>query len=188
MQSLSDEELYLSVLSGGDDALAELLSRYREGLTLFICQYVGSPEDAEELMLDAFAEMASGLTRFRGQSAFRTWLFAIGRNKAVSFLRRKRLSFFRLHEEQAGELSAPGPEFSCLRQESRAELYSAMEKLNDDYRRALYLIYFEGMSYSDAAAVMGKSEKQLTNLAYRGKARLRELLTLSGADFEELLR
>ena len=51
-----------------------------------------------------------------------------------------------------------------------------MAALNPDYREALYLVYFEGMSYLQAADVMGKSEKQITNMVYRGKGRLRGLL------------
>ena len=45
--------------------------------------------------------------------------------------------------------------------------------MNPDYREALYLTYFEGMSYAQAAEVMGKSVKQITNLVYRGKESLR---------------
>ena len=51
---------------------------------------------------------------------------------------------------------------------------------NPDYREALYLTYFEGMSYQQAAEVMGKSVKQITNMVYRGKERLRGLLKREG--------
>ena len=55
-----------------------------------------------------------------------------------------------------------------------------MEELRAEYREALYLTYFEGMSYAQAAEVMGKSVKQVTNLVYRGKERLRGLLEQEG--------
>ena len=45
-----------------------------------------------------------------------------------------------------------------------------MDELKADYREALYLTYFEGMSYQQAAEVMGKSVKQITNMVYRGKS------------------
>ena len=53
-------------------------------------------------------------------------------------------------------------------------------EVNPDYREALYLTYFEGMSYQQAAEVMGKSVKQITNMVYRGKERLRGLLKREG--------
>ena len=59
-------------------------------------------------------------------------------------------------------------------------LHICMDELKADYREALYLTYFEGMNYRQAAEVMGKSEKQITNMVYRGKARLRELLEREG--------
>lgn len=42
-----------------------------------------------------------------------------------------------------------------------------MDQLNPDYREALYLVYFENMHHAEAAAVMGKSEKQVSDLIYR---------------------
>ena len=59
-------------------------------------------------------------------------------------------------------------------------LHLCMDELNPDYREALYLTYFEGMSYQQAAEVMGKSVKQITNMVYRGKERLRGLLQREG--------
>ena len=61
-----------------------------------------------------------------------------------------------------------------------ARLHICMDELKADYREALYLTYFEGMSYRQAAEIMGKSEKQITNMVYRGKARLRGLLEREG--------
>ena len=59
-------------------------------------------------------------------------------------------------------------------------LHACMGDMNPDYREALYLTYFEGMSYAQAAEVMGKSVKQITNLVYRGKESLRRLLEREG--------
>ena len=59
-------------------------------------------------------------------------------------------------------------------------LHLCMGELHPDYREALYLTYFEGMSYRQVAEVMGKSVKQITNIMYRGKERLRGLLEREG--------
>ncbi len=48
-------------------------------------------------------------------------------------------------------------------------LHQCLSQLHGDYREALYLTYFEGQSYLNAARVMGKSVKQITNFLYRGK-------------------
>ena len=51
-----------------------------------------------------------------------------------------------------------------------------MTKLKTEYREALYLVSIEGMSYSEAGKILGKSEQQMTNLVHRGKKSLRKIL------------
>ena len=88
MDRTADEILYSRYLEKRDsDDLRELLERHRESLTLFIFGFVHDMDDAEELMLNAFAVAASGTSRFSGRSSFKTWLFAIGRNLARKHLR-----------------------------------------------------------------------------------------------------
>ena len=60
-----------------------------------------------------------------------------------------------------------------------------MERLHPEYREALYLIYFEELSYAEAAGIMGKNIKQITNMVYRGKQSLRELLQKEGITHAE---
>ena len=92
----------------------------------------------------------------------------------------KRKPLFSLDEltgEPDGRLLAE----EIIRTEERNRiLHFCMGELNPDYREALYLTYFEGMSYQQAAEVMGKSVKQITNMVYRGKERLRGLLEREG--------
>lgn len=175
----SDEILYRSYLSvGSEDALRELLLRYREGLTLFLYGYLHNMDDAEELMLDAFAVAAARTSGWLGRSSFRTWLFGIGRHLALRELRRRRLP-------EPGEQPGPGesPELELMRSERNRQLYAALERLNPEYRQVLYLLYFEEMSAEDAAQVMRKSRKQIYNLTERGKKALRAELERTGFDY-----
>lgn len=54
-------------------------------------------------------------------------------------------------------------------EERNRVLHFCMDEMNPDYREVLYLTYFEGMSYAQAAEVTGKTVKQITNMVYRGK-------------------
>ena len=83
----TDEQLYSRFLKDREEeALKILLERYRESLTLFLYGYVHSMEDAEDLMLDAFAEAAARESWSAEGSSFKTWLFAVGRKKALMHL------------------------------------------------------------------------------------------------------
>ncbi len=182
-----DEIIYSRFLKQRDEKdLRTLFMRHREGLYLFLLGCVHSPEDAEELMMDAFALAASGTASFSGRSSFKTWLYAIGRNRARMFLRKKRGFFAPLEEaeQRAARQEAAGaaPEVQLLRKESDRELYLALETLPDDYRQVLYLLYFEGMSTEEACIIMRKTKKQVYNLTERGKKALRETLEKMGFD------
>ena len=59
-------------------------------------------------------------------------------------------------------------------------LRACMAELHADYREALFLVYFEGLSHAETAAVMGKREKQVADLIYRGKIALRKRLEQEG--------
>ena len=194
-----DELLYSRYLKeGNEDDLRVLLERHRESLVLFLCGYVNSMEDAEELMLDAYAAAVSGTARFSGKSSFRTWLFAIGRNLAHKRLRKQRirsLSFFgdvasdgsRCGSEDGAAQTAgsSAPELAILEKDRDRRLYQAMERLAPDYRQALYLQYFEEMTVDETARVMDRNRKQIYNLTDRGRKALRAELERMGFSDEE---
>ena len=61
-----------------------------------------------------------------------------------------------------------------------------MKELNPEYRRILWLVFFEELTNDEAAAVMKKNARQITNLVYRAKAALRSELEKEGFEYEEL--
>ncbi len=184
----TDEKLYLRFLEKGDsDDLRVLLERYNESLTLFLYGFVHDMEDAEDLMMDAFAVAASGTSKFRGNSSFKTWLFAIGRNLAMKHLRKHRIRAIDLNDRIAFENAdlRQDPDLNILKKERNAVLYRALQQLNPDYRQALYLTYFEDMDHEEAARVMGKNKKQFYNLVTRGRASLKSILERMGEEYEK---
>lgn len=92
-------------------------------------------------------------------------------------MRKPLFSLDELTSEPDGQLLAE----EVVHSEERSRiLHLCMEELNPDYREVLYLTYFEGMSYAQAAEITGKTVKQITNMVYRGKASLRRLLEREG--------
>ena len=179
----TDELIYSRYLAEhNEDDFRILLERHRESLTLFLMSFVHNMEDAEELMLDAYAEAAAE-TSFSGKSSFKTWLFSIGKKMALMRLRKKRFLFIPLEEQS--DTTADPPEMDIFREECNRQLYQAIECLKAEYRQILILLYFEDMSHEDAALVMGKSRKQIYNLADRGRKALKEELERMGFDYAE---
>ena len=182
--SETDEVLYQRFLSERDEeALRILLERHRNGLTLILYGMIHDMDEAEDLMIDAFAEAASRSHWAPGGSSFKTWLFAIGRKKALMHLRKHRAAVLPLDENRAD--AAALPETEMLREERNRELYLGLQRLPEDYREALTLLYFEQMPHEEAAKVMGKTRKQMYHLANRGRERLRDVLKEMGFDYAQ---
>ena len=181
-QMESDEIIYDRFLEErNEEDFRILLERHKDRLVLFLNGYVHNLADAEELMLDAFAEVALGRSIFAGRSSFRTWLYSIGKKLALSHLRKTG------RRMEVGEEAAEGvegtvqaPDVTLLQEEGKKELYQALESLNSEYRQVLMLLYFEEMSHEEVARVMRKSMKQIYNLTERGKKALREALERMG--------
>ena len=182
----NDELLYRRFLAeGNEDDFRTLLERHRESLILFLNGYVRNLEDAEELMLDAYAEAAAGTTAFHGRSSFKTWLFSIGKKMALAHLRKaKRLPDIQ-ELSQASETRVSSPELQILRDERYGQLYRALSRLNDDYRQVLTLLYFVEMTNEELCVVLGKNKKQTYNLTERARKALKEELEGMGFDYAQ---
>ena len=92
-----------------------------------------------------------------------------------------------LQTEKRGRWSRPDTvmaDTALIQNERNRRLYAALGKINVRYREALYLVYFEGMSYRGAGAIMGKSEQQITNLIHRGKQSLKTMLEQEGFSYD----
>lgn len=181
----SDADSYRRYLEGDDNGLFEIMSRYNEGLTLFINGIVGDICAAEEIMQETFIVIAVKKPRFGGRSDFKTWLFSIARNKAVDSLRRKPKdqipmdACFRLSDETDIERS-------FLRDEQKIELHRALTELSPEYRQVIELMYFEGFDNSQTAKIMRRTKRQVRNLLYRAKLALKKQLEKGGFVYEEL--
>ena len=178
-------EEYRRYLDGDDEGIAELIRIYRDGLILYLNGFTSDMGAAEELMEDVFVKLAVKKPRFNGKSSFKTWLYAIGRNIALDWLRKngKKRS-----EELPEDIldNAAQPELYYIKEERSATLKRALSRLNPDYGSVLYLSYFEGFTNEEIKTVMNKSGRQVENLLYRAKQALKAQLEKEGFVYEEL--
>ena len=172
------DDFYRQYLNGDDAGLEALMEKYGDPLTVYLDGYLHDIHEAEELMLDVFAYLFTKKPRIR-EGGFKAYLYKAARHMALRHKSKRRLMFSldALTEEPDGQQLA---EEVIGTAERNRILHYCMGEMNPDYREVLYLTYFEGMSYAQAAEVTGKTVKQITNLVYRGKESLRKLLEREG--------
>ena len=178
---------YRRFLDGDDNAIAELVGAYKDGLILYLNGYVHNVFVAEELAEDTFFRLITKKPRFSGNSSFKSFLYAIGRNVAVDHIRhRSKMRQIPLEDAEHTIAAVESLEQTYLREEQKLELNRALTQLPDDYRQVLWLSFFEDFSNQEIAAVMHKNERQVRNLLYRAKQSLKSILEKENFIYEEL--
>ena len=176
-----DEVLYERFWNGEKIAADELVHRHGDMLVLFLNSYVKDIHEAEDLMIEAFAQMFVRRRSVSEDGSFRAYLYKTARRLAGNAIKNTEYILdWKNFLRAAGEALA---ETSLFENERKKQLYEAMEELKPEYQEALYLVYFEDMSYQGTAEVMGRSESQIKNLVHRGKKSLKELLGKNGFEY-----
>ena len=175
---------YRRFIDGDKSAFEEIVDLYRQPLIFFIYRYTGDIEAAEDLAEDVFVELIIHPKRYDFRASLKTYIYTIGRNKAVDFMR-KRSRFTLVGEENLADMAdLQTLEDSVVQSEENRQLSRALGQVNEEYRTALHLVYLEDMSYDEAGYIMKKSRKQVENLIYRGKKAVRAILEKEGFSFE----
>ena len=177
---MPDDELYSRFLAGDTSAADTLIARYTGRLIMYADAVIHDIRDAEDLVIETFAVILTKRPAIR-KGGFQAYLYQSVRRRAYRFrVRRSRMSVFSLDEEQARELEAVHPEDEFLRDERRRTVRRCLNRIDPECREALWLTFFEGMSYAEAAAVMGVNRKKIDNLLIKGKKIMKEELIREG--------
>lgn len=162
--SITDNELVMRVQQGDKSAFDLLVLKYQHRIVKLVSRYVREPSDALDVTQESFLKAYRALPKFRGDSAFYTWLYRIAINTAknhlVALARRPAEVDLGTNEEgeqfELAELqkTIETPERLLLANEIRETVIDAIDKLPEDLRVAITLREADGMSYEEIATVM----------------------------------
>lgn len=172
---------YRRFLDGDETAFEDIIEEYRDNLTHFLMKYVRDESTAEDIAIDVFTYVLTHKHRYNFKVSLKTYLFMIGRSRALDYIKHnKKIRFVELSEVENELYSLISPEDEALSNERKRIVREAMNKLPKDMREVLCLVYFDGLSYDDAAKIMRKNKKQIDNLLYRSKEKLRSIIGKEG--------
>ena len=172
---------YRRYLDGDESAFREIVKDYFDNLLFFVNRYVNNTAVAEDIVLDVFAQLVVHKHRYNFKTSFKTYLFMMGRSRALDYIRRRdRIKMVELTEAAQHQAEEPSLEEILLADQRKQAISDALGQLPKQLRVVLHLVYFEELSIDDAAKVLKKSRKQIYNLLYRGKTALRTVLGEEG--------
>lgn len=146
---------------GDQQAYAELLNNYRDSLYFMMLKMTSNATDAEDLTIEAFGKAFKNLSQYTPDFAFSTWLFKIGANNCIDFLRKsKRIHFTdgTFDDENSTADSTANipantldPEEKIIEKQKIELMHEVVEKLKPHYRQLVELRYFKEWSYEEIA-------------------------------------
>ena len=176
---------YRRFLNGDESAFDDVMKELFDNLVFFVDRYVHDIHAAEDIAIDAFSDLVVNKHRYNFKVTLKTYLFMLGRSRALNYIKhRKVINFVELTEADNISAEQKTLEEIILEDERKRIVNNALNSLTDDMRVVVHLIYFEDLTYDEAAKVMKKNRKQVDNLLYRAKKELRIIL---GKDGELLL-
>lgn len=156
---VKQENRYIQrILDGETELFAYFLDRYSRQLYALIVPIVSSPEDAEELVQDAFLKAFQHLNKYKGDSAFSTWLYRIAYNTAISFTRKRKQEYHCIEENMINNVSdeeALGLLEPTDDEERMNRLLNAIELLDAEEKALITLFYYEEQPVAVVGKVLG---------------------------------
>jgi RNA polymerase sigma-70 factor (ECF subfamily) len=190
-EALNDEEIVQRVLAGETAWFEVIMRRYNQRLYRVARSIVHDPDEAEDIIQDAYVRAFQHLRQFAGRAKFSTWLTRIAVHEALARARRQRRFEDLAHPDadNSGDpmndlpSNTPDPERVAATVELARFLEQAIDALPDAYRSVFMLREVEEMSTEEAAACLDITEENVKTRLHRARAMLRrELYARAGAN------
>ncbi len=159
MSDRSDEELVRLYQGGEESAFNELVLRYQEKIYWVARRFSNDHDNADDITQEVFCKMYESLKDFRGDSSLYTWLYRIGVNVSLNFLRRQKVrEFFRIDEMfdiEGDESEAPDSIVEKAEHQSLVE--QAVASLPEKQRAVFVMRYYEELPYEQISGILKTS-------------------------------
>jgi len=178
-----DAELMRLTAEGDESAFRKLVERYHRVIFNFFLRTVGDRDDAADLTQQLFINLYNSAKKYREISSFKTYIYRIARNIAVSHYRKgsvvESVSIDDLADEgvQIEEKSdAVDPMENLKEGELRSAFKRALFSLPEEWRVILELRVSRGLSYKEIAEITGRSVSSIETIIFRARVKLADEL------------
>lgn len=194
MAERTDSDLMRAATAGDDGAFGELALRHEQALLRFLHGLLRDAEEARDCTQDAFVQAWRHRERFNTAMSFKTWLYTIGRNRAISILRQRK------HRQTVSPVAGENPDEewnpldsiadagfdpreSASREEDALWLRRALERLDEPHREVLQMKYFGGLKSREIADLLGLEVGTVWSRVHHGLRKLRAVFAEMNYDF-----
>ena len=183
----SDQQLVARVQKGDSRAFDLLVLKYQNKIFGLISRYIRDADEIQDVAQEAFIKAYRALPKFRGDSAFYTWLYRIAINTAKNYLVAKGrrppatdvdVGDAEYYETASSLRDIESPENALYGEELKQVVETAIKELPEDLRAAVTLREFDGLSYEDIADVMECPVGTVRSRIFRAREAIDKQLSL----------
>lgn len=172
---MDDPQLLARAIGGDRTAFTTLYDRHAAGVFGYALRIVRDRAAAEDVVQETFVGLLGG-RRYDARRPFTSWLLAIARNASIDLLRRRKTRReVGAEEELLSQATRPGSD-----PDARDLVESALSRIPDEFREAVWLCDGMGLSYDEASQVMGCETGTVGSRVARGRKLLREQFARAG--------
>ncbi len=181
-RSALDAGLIARAQAGDISAFEDLVRRYRNEVYALCFYFTRNREDAWDLSQEVFIKAWRALSRFRGDSSFKTWLMRIAANHSKDHLKKRRLQL----TEYDDALQVPDsrdnrtPRSEAEAKEIGTAIDAAVRQLPPKLQMAFILREYQGLSYQEMAEVMACNMGTVMSRLFNARRRLQQILAPLG--------
>ncbi|MBB4825225.1 RNA polymerase sigma-70 factor (ECF subfamily) [Sporosarcina luteola] len=184
---MEEEQLWIrQVLAGDKQAFANIINKYKNPLYATILRMTKNPQDAQDLVQDAFIKVYRNLHKYDGSGPFSGWLYRVAINHCMDEFRKKRYSTVQVQMDEEKIVNPTHPEIVFLKKEKSRQLERLISTLPVDERLIILLRYVNEISYEEIAELMGVPLSTVRNKLHRAKKKMRETVKREGGYYHEL--
>ena len=179
-------DLIQRLQKGDREAFNELVMQYEKQVINIAYGMLSDREDALDAAQEVFIKVYKSISNFKGQSSLTTWIYRITANVCNDILRKrqrtaKTISIYPSEDEEESRQAeiadtAPTPEEALEQTEAQKAVREGIAQLSDDFRTVITLCDIEGLSYEDAAQVIGVPHGTVKSRLNRARGALRKKL------------
>jgi len=161
---------------GNAAAFTRLVEAYQRPVYNLAYRMLGNADEAEEAAQETFLRVYTQLGTYQPGRKFSSWLFSIASHHCIDVLRRRRLTWLSIEDEEApAEIltsDAPGPEDTMLQNEQETTVRKMLATLPPDYRLPVVLRYWNELSYEEIAEATHSTVSAVKSKLFRARAML----------------
>jgi RNA polymerase sigma-70 factor, ECF subfamily len=172
----SESELIRSIARGDRRAMHTLFVQHRLRVYRFALRLIDDKDAAEDILSEVFLEVWRHAGKFEGRSRVSTWLLAITRNRASSFLRRRSMETLDGGMIEAIPDDAEDPETAVQRLQHGAILAHCLSRLSPAHREVIDLVYYHGRSIDEVAGIIGTPKGTVKTRMFYARNQIARLL------------